>query len=124
MIGRLHTFVYDCPDPERLAGFYSELLGRPVTLRDEGWVVIGDRDEWPVLAFQPAEGLREPRWPDPERPQQAHMDIWVEDIDTAEQRVLEMGATLLRTEENGTGVWFRVYSDPAGHPFCLEYEAR
>ncbi|MFL1376657.1 MULTISPECIES: VOC family protein [unclassified Nocardiopsis] len=124
MIGRLHTFVFDCPDPEALAEFYAELLGRPVTLREEGWAAIGDQEEWPVLAFQRVEGHKEAAWPDPERPQQAHLDVWVEDIDPAERRVLELGATLLRTEEKGEKVWFRIYADPAGHPFCLEYEAR
>ncbi|MGW9351566.1 VOC family protein [Nocardiopsis flavescens] len=124
MIGRLHTFVYDCPDPEALAGFYAELLGRPVTEREEDWVTVGDPREWPVLAFQRVEGHRAAAWPDPERPQQAHLDVWVEDIDTAQARVLELGAALLRTEEEGGRVWFRVYADPAGHPFCLEYDAR
>jgi predicted enzyme related to lactoylglutathione lyase len=124
MIGRLHAFVHDCPAPGALAEFYAELLGRPVTLREGDWAAVGDREEWPVLAFQRVEGHREARWPDPERPQQAHLDVRVEDIDTAERRVLELGATLLRAEEKGEKVWSRIYADPAGHPFCLEYEAR
>ncbi|MDT0330988.1 VOC family protein [Nocardiopsis lambiniae] len=123
MIGRLHTFVYDCSDPEALAAFYAELLGRPVTLRGGDWVVIGDPEEWPVIAFQKVDDHRPPAWPDPGRPQQAHLDVWVEDIDSAEKRVLGMGATRLRVEEGGDRVWFRVYADPAGHPFCLEYDA-
>ncbi|CAL9492885.1 hypothetical protein SUDANB121_03292 [Nocardiopsis dassonvillei] len=124
MIGRLHTFVYDCPDPEALAGFYAELLGRPIGQRDDGWVTIGDPEQWPVLAFQKVAGHRAPAWPDPERPQQAHLDVWVEDIDAAQARVLELGAVLLRTAEEGTQERFRVYADPAGHPFCLEYDPR
>jgi hypothetical protein len=39
----------------------------------------------------------------------------VEDIDTAEREVLALGATRLP----GDGQDFRVYADPAGHPFCL-----
>ncbi|SNT06818.1 hypothetical protein SAMN05421812_10322 [Asanoa hainanensis] len=38
MIGRLYNVVIDCPDPSALAGFYSELLGMPLThKRETGW---------------------------------------------------------------------------------------
>ena len=40
------------------------------------------------------------------------------DGETAQQEVLRLGAALLEGEQ-GTG--FRVYADPAGHPFCLVY---
>ncbi|HYB87930.1 MAG TPA: VOC family protein [Streptosporangiaceae bacterium] len=36
----------------------------------------------------------------------------------AEARMLAMGATRLPSTEPG----FRVYADPAGHPFCLAWE--
>jgi Glyoxalase-like domain len=39
----------------------------------------------------------------------------VADIDAAEPEVLELGATLLSKSATS----FRVYADPAGHPFCL-----
>jgi len=40
MRGRLHHVVLDCPDPLALAGFYSRLLGQPVTYQSPGWVVV------------------------------------------------------------------------------------
>jgi hypothetical protein len=55
-----------------------------------------------------------PRWPDPAYPQQLHLDVSVADLDLAEADVLACGATKLR-DSGG----FRVYADPAGHPFCL-----
>ena len=55
---------------------------------------------------------------DTEHPQQEHLDIRVDDVDAAEQAVLRLGATLLEGEK-GTG--FRVFTDQAGHPFCLVY---
>jgi catechol 2,3-dioxygenase-like lactoylglutathione lyase family enzyme len=121
MIGRLRSVVIDCPDHRALAAFYSELLGLPVTYDDGGdedgnWIVIGGPPgAYPRLAFQRAPNLREPRWPDPDRPQQLHLDITVDDIEVAEARVLALGATRLP----GGGDTFRVYADPAGHPFCL-----
>lgn len=118
MIGRLHTVVIDCPNPATLAEFYSELLGLPITRRDSDWVTIGG-DGWPQVAFQLAPDLQPPAWPDPGRPQQFHLDVHVDDIDAAEQRVLALGATRLP----GGEIEFRVYADPAGHPFCLEFDA-
>jgi hypothetical protein len=81
-----------------------------------------ERDElrafWERLVDAPlgfGEGQRErPRWPDPAHPQQLHLDVLVADLSTAEAEVLANGATKLR--DSGA---FRVYADPAGHPFCL-----
>ncbi|MBB5834408.1 VOC family protein [Kribbella italica] len=55
-----------------------------------------------------------PRWPDPAYPQQLHLDVAVPDLEAAEADVLAAGATKLRDSGD-----FRVYADPAGHPFCL-----
>jgi hypothetical protein len=65
--------------------------------------------------IQQVSGYNAPRWPDPARPQQAHLDITVDDLDAGEQRALGLGATRL----DGGGEMFRVFADPAGHPFCL-----
>ena len=115
MIGRLSSVVLDTADPHGLAQFYSALLGWPVTRSDGDWVDISDGHA--RVSFQLAPDHLPPRWPDPAFPQQFHLDIRVDDIDEAEPKVLAMGAKLLSTEEPG----FRVYADPAGHPFCLEY---
>jgi hypothetical protein len=45
-----------------------------------------------------------------------HLDVMVEDLDTAETAVLELGAT---KHDYQPGKKFRVFLDPAGHPFCL-----
>lgn len=112
---RWHAVVIDCPDPQALAGFYEELLGM-IRVQDEpDFVVIGDAADRPGIAFQRAPELRRPSWPDPDRPQQMHLDLRVDDLDTAEQQALALGATRLP----GGGARFRVYADPAGHPFCL-----
>ena len=115
MIGRWHGLVIDCPDPRSLAAFYQELLGMQRVQDDGHWVVIGDAPDRPGLAFQIAPDLQPPLWPDPDRPQQMHLDVAVSDIDRAEKQVLALGGRRL----SGGGPGFRVYSDPAGHPFCL-----
>jgi hypothetical protein len=67
------------------------------------------------LMFQQVGEYNPPAWPDPARPQQAHLDILVDDLDAGQARALELGASRL----DGGGKTFRVFADPAGHPFCL-----
>jgi catechol 2,3-dioxygenase-like lactoylglutathione lyase family enzyme len=111
MIGRLHHVIIDAPDPAALAVFWSALLGQPVTYRSADFVVVAPDDTTSGLAFQRAPDQRPPTWPDPAVPQQIHLDVMVEDPDTAAPEVLALGATRLDGEH--------VYADPAGHPFCL-----
>ncbi|SEO60248.1 hypothetical protein SAMN05216267_103257 [Actinacidiphila rubida] len=120
MIGTLSAVVLDCRDPQALAAFYAEVLGGEITVEEEGsWVEL-ERAGQQRLSFQLAPGLRAPAWPDPERPQQFHLDIAVQAarMDDAEKRVLELGARLLEGDGDGARTW-RVYADPEGHPFCL-----
>jgi catechol-2,3-dioxygenase len=106
--------MLDCPDAKALSAFYSALLGKPVTYEADGMAMIGNDGEQPVM-FQQAAEYTAPRWPDPAYPQQFHLDVLVDDFDTAEQAVLALGATRLE----GGGKTFRVYADPANKPFCL-----
>jgi predicted enzyme related to lactoylglutathione lyase len=115
---KLGAVVLDCPDPHALADFYAEVLGGTVEAdpSDARWVdlkVPGGQ----ALAFQAAPGYVAPKWPAPERSQQFHLDLAVEDLDAAEEGVLALGATPLDATDR-TRTW-RVYADPAGHPFCL-----
>jgi Glyoxalase-like domain len=59
-----------------------------------------------------------PVYADPEHPQHLHVDIRVDDIEAAQAQVLRLGARRLEGRRE-TG--FRVYTDPAGHPFCLVF---
>ncbi|MFI7008233.1 VOC family protein [Streptomyces sp. NPDC050145] len=122
MIGELQCVVLDCADVEVLSRFYAELLGGEVNRPDRRWAV---GDDWAtlhtegglVLAFQRVADHRPPRWPDPEHPAQFHLDVDVPDLDRAQAQVLELGAELLDAGEPARG--WRVFADPAGHPFCL-----
>ncbi|MFJ6217101.1 VOC family protein [Streptomyces sp. NPDC092296] len=125
MIAKVQCVVLDCPDVSVLARFYQALLGGVVDRPDPRWSL--DRD-WStlhtgsglVLAFQRAPDHRPPRWPDPDHPQQFHLDLGVPDLDRAQQQVLAAGAAPLDLGDATRG--WRVYADPAGHPFCLVRE--
>jgi catechol 2,3-dioxygenase-like lactoylglutathione lyase family enzyme len=101
MIGRLEKTVLDCPDPRTLAAFYAELLGMRINEDSENWVVIGTEPGSRQLAFQRCEDWVPPRWNDPRRPQQMHLDIRVDDADAAERAVLALGARRLPGEWEG-----------------------
>ncbi|MEU0967822.1 VOC family protein [Streptomyces sp. NPDC005917] len=114
-LAKLGVVVLDCPDPSALAGFYAGVLGGSVE-GDGEWVdlrVPGGQ----ALAFQKAAGFVPPTWPAPDDSQQFHLDLVVDDLDAAEKGVLELGAKPLDAADRARS--FRVYADPAGHPFCL-----
>ncbi len=113
-IARFPGIIIDCPDPSALATFYGALLDWKVEVspnRAEVRAEYGD-----CISFQQVELYTPPIWPGQDVPQQMHLDVIVDDLDTAEAGVLRLGAT---KHENQPGTSFRVYLDPAGHPFCL-----
>jgi len=117
-IAEFRSTVIDCPDPRALAEFYSRLLGWPIASDDGDWVVVTESGSPMRLAFQRAENHQPPVWPGGERPQQLHIDTVVDDLDKAEEQVLRLGATKAEVQPAEDGS-FRVFFDPAGHPFCL-----
>jgi len=82
---------------------------------DESWAQLETGRDW-TLAFQRVDGYRAPAWPDQDVPQQFHLDFDVADLDEGERQVLALGATKAKHQPGET---FRVFLDPAGHPFCL-----
>jgi len=109
----LFAATIDAPDASALARFYADLLGMEVTYDGPEGSLVADGVQ--SVMFQQVGDYNPPAWPDPARPQQAHLDIFVDDLDAAEARATELGATRLE----GGGERFRVFADPAGHPFCL-----
>ena len=114
-IAQFPSFVIDCPDPAALATFYGALLDWKVQASSE-WGEIRSEDGTQCICFQPVADYRPPIWPAQDVPQQLHLDVMVEDLDTGEAAVLELGAT---KHEHQPGTSFRVFLDPAGHPFSL-----
>lgn len=116
-IARYPNTVIDCPDAVALATFYGALLDWKVSLHqdDANWAEIADVTGQ-RFSFQQVENYSPPVWPDQEIPQQMHIDVDVDDLDAAESAVLQLGAT---KHPHQPGTSFRVFLDPAGHPFCL-----
>jgi len=113
-IARFPSLVIDCPDPAALAAFYGAMLEWKIEASDD-WADIR-ADYGQCISFQKVESYTAPKWPSQEAPQQMHLDVIVEDLDAGEAAVLELGAT---KHDYQPGTSFRVFLDPAGHPFCL-----
>lgn len=112
----LFAATIDAPDASALARFYADLMGMEVTYEGPGGALIASDGK--SVMFQQVNGYTPPSWPDPAQPQQAHLDIIVDDLDAGEARAVELGASRLPGGGAG-GKGFRVFADPAGHPFCL-----
>jgi catechol-2,3-dioxygenase len=115
-IAKLSLFALDCRHPREVAEFYSKITGWEIAHDDGEWVKLRS-DSGATLAFQLAPDHEPPMWPSAEHPQQAHIDFDVPDLDAGEAAVLAIGARKAATQPEPDS--FRVYLDPAGHPFCL-----
>ena len=113
-IARYPSVVLDCSDAAALATFYAAMLDWKAEIKD-GWADVR-ADYGQCFSFQQVENYQPPNWPGQQVPQQMHIDVIVDDLDAGEAAVLELGAT---KHEHQPGTTFRVFLDPAGHPFCL-----
>jgi hypothetical protein len=108
-----------------LANFYSKITDFEVVVAhlskdgDPLWVELVDNGVTKI-AFQLVKNYVKPTWPEGPIPQQAHLDFDVPNLDIAEEKLLQIGAVKspIQTSSNPADN-FRVYFDPAGHPFCL-----
>ena len=113
-VARFPSIVIDCPDPGALAAFYGAILDWKVDVSSDWAEVRADYGQ--CISFQQVDDYTPPGWPGQEVPHQMHLDVMVDDLDAAEAAVLDLGAT---KHEHQPGTSFRVFLDPAGHPFCL-----
>ena len=99
-----------------MARFYAAITGWDVASdSDANWSqLVSSRGA--TIAFQRVDDYRPPEWPGCEHPQQLHLDFDVPDLDDGERQVLALGARKTATQPGRT---FRVFLDPADHPFCL-----
>ncbi len=117
-VGKLTQFVLECKDPAALAAFWQVVLDLPPATGDDDWMTLS----WePVgrFSFHRAARYVPPPWPGKHGEQQAHFDLLVDDLDQACEHVEKAGAQpLSEVLDPGPKAW-RIYADPAGHPFCL-----
>lgn len=112
---RLSSVTLNCQDAQPLADFYADITGGTVTFCGGGWATVatgGGR-----IDMQAVDGYERPHWPGPAGTSLLHLDFLVDDLASAEQRVVGAGAVKFDFQPNAEHCL--VFSDPAGHPFCL-----
>lgn len=97
------------------AAFWSAALGWEIIASGEGNAMLAGPDQ--ALGFGTVPDYEPPEWPNPHGTKQFHLDLAVEDLSAAEERLVELGAS--RPEDQPGGDRWRVLLDPSGHPFCL-----
>ncbi|MEU6844912.1 VOC family protein [Streptomyces sp. NPDC046716] len=115
----LMSLTVDAADLEGESAFWHRLLGGSLTRTATHHFLRADG--LPVIVIQHAPGQVPPQWPDGAS-QQMHVDLATDDLAGAEQRVLAGGGRRLRPAEDVGSTArpdSRVYSSPAGHPFCV-----
>ncbi|MFF4056489.1 VOC family protein [Streptomyces sp. NPDC001668] len=114
----LAATTLDAPDAHELARFYQALLGWRPRKEEPGWVELASPDGTAGLSFQTERLFQRPQWPSSRSEQQMmmHLDIEVDDLSSAVDHALRLGATEADVQPQAD---VRVLCDPAGHPFCL-----
>jgi catechol 2,3-dioxygenase-like lactoylglutathione lyase family enzyme len=114
--------VFDAPDLVAESSFWAGVLEGIVDAEDDWHMVIVDGE--PRVGVQLAPNHVPPDWPDGTPQQQLHVDLWVDDLKAAHEKVISLGARLLQPAEDPEAAEvFQVYADPSGHPFCLCWAA-
>ncbi|MEV4490350.1 VOC family protein [Micromonospora coxensis] len=104
----------DSSDPAAHAAFYHRVLGWEITHSEPEYAMITGPSGVSV-GFGRLDGYAPPAWPDDAK--RYHLDLYVDDLDTAEKEFVAAGAT--RPDfQPGDGRWV-VLRDPIGQPFCI-----
>ena len=111
-VGKLSEVVIDCRDCDRLASFWSAVLGGTPQRESEEWVCIRMPDGSTAVSFQrvPEEKSVKNR---------VHLDVAVPDLEVAAARCVELGATRLTGPNSDPVGDFIVLLDPEGNEFCV-----
>jgi len=104
----IDSVIFDSADPERLARFWAELLGRPIASRKGPYVIL-ERDGGPGLVFQKTDAPKSGK-------NRVHLDLASPDPASDRARVEALGGRRVEGYEDGG---FLVMADPEGNEFCL-----
>jgi len=123
-IGWIREIVLDSPDPQSLASFWASLLGGKPVEWYPGWITLDPPPHGQRLSFQGAGSGAGSAAGSGAGPL-VHFDVLVSDLAAAHERVIASGGIFAgehvspRRGPGGELIRWRVYRDPAGHPFCL-----
>jgi hypothetical protein len=123
MTARPRNITFDCADPYRLAGFWSEVTGygedpeNGNAPEDPEALLVGAGGQPNLLFIKVPEGKTTKN--------RVHLDLMptrhTRDQEVA--RLLELGATMVADHRRPDGTGWVVLADPEGNEFCVERSA-
>ena len=117
MTVKLANITFDCAEPARVAGFWSEALGVPVDADGNQWMQsIGRHDPaiTPTMLFL---AVPEPK----SAKNRVHLDVVSEEREKEVLRLVELGATRVEDRDE-YGIRWTVMLDPEHNEFCVAAE--
>lgn len=113
-IGKVQFIVMDTQDANAIAPFWCEVLGTEEDVRVGGdqFVLLKASEGCPPLAFQKVPEGKSVK-------NRMHLEIGVEDLDTAKAHILEFGGSILSDVYELEGYFWINVSDPEGHEFDI-----
>jgi Glyoxalase-like domain len=124
MTARPRNITFDCADPYRLAGFWSEVTGyrehpeNSNAPEDPEGLLVGPDGQPNLLFIKVPEGKTVKN--------RVHLDLMptqhTRDQEVA--RLLELGATMVADHRRPDGTGWVVLADPEGNEFCVERSAQ
>ena len=110
-VGELFEIVIDVADLDRSAHFWSEVLGVKEAGRWGQYLAFERLKSGLIVCLQKVTEKKTSK-------NRMHLDVAVEDADTASARVEALGGRKLQEIEE-SGVRWAVMADPDGNEFCL-----
>ena len=123
MTARPRNITFDCADPHRLAGFWSQVTGYEEdhdngnAPADPEALLVGPDGQPNLLFIRVPEGKTVKN--------RVHLDLMPTDQtrDQEVARLLELGATTVADHRRADGSGWVVLADPEGNEFCVERSA-
>lgn len=104
---KITTIMINTRNPERLAGFWKALLRVEESYKVDNFLWLKAADGSPAIGFQKVEDAKN-------RHQKIHIDILVEDKQSATKEVQRLGGSLIQE-----GSINNIVADPEGNQFCV-----
>ncbi|NOX29405.1 MAG: VOC family protein [Actinobacteria bacterium] len=108
---QIQHITIDCANPQRLAAFWSTVLGREVVDDWGVFVRLAPDDAGTRLAFQlvpEAKSLKN----------RVHLDLSTDSVGAAVSEFKDLGATVVGTNSEA-GITWTTMQDPEGNEFCV-----
>lgn len=112
--------TFDCDDPKAVAEFWSAALSRPVAdgaSRYFATIPVGDGIDpgTPALLFLKVPEAKTAK-------NRCHVDLHVasrDDVQPEVDRLVDLGATVIRTPKEEFGTYWATLQDPEGNELCI-----